>query len=229
MADPLPLALAQLDPANDAHWTDDGLPRIDAVAAITGNQFVKRKDITDAAPGYTRDSALEELTAPDNPPATTPTTPEVAEVTEPEAEAPESANGPDDEIMLMPFQRVMSDPNLVDRVLVELERQERELLKERAELNARIEQVQAKSDVAKRQASRFRKADPNRLQRQIRDYQNTQKRVREERAANRIKLFGDEATAKRIQAATQVSPSPIDVGLAARNRKARREAAAQGV
>ena len=50
-------ALAALDPGNDDHWTADGAPRVDAVAALTGNAEVSRQEITDAAPQLTRESA----------------------------------------------------------------------------------------------------------------------------------------------------------------------------
>lgn len=49
-------ALEKLDPANDDHWTDDGAPRLSAVVAVVGRE-VKRKEITDASPGLTRESA----------------------------------------------------------------------------------------------------------------------------------------------------------------------------
>lgn len=45
-------ALGQLDPKNDDHWTSDGLPRLDALK-VSG---VKRGDVTDAAPNFTRDN-----------------------------------------------------------------------------------------------------------------------------------------------------------------------------
>jgi hypothetical protein len=48
-------ALARLDPADDDHWTADGLPRVDAVSMILGRD-VKRAAITDAAPGMTRET-----------------------------------------------------------------------------------------------------------------------------------------------------------------------------
>lgn len=53
-------ALVQLDPENGEHWTADGLPRIDAVEGIMGTKGVKRQDITNAAPNFTRDTAAEQ-------------------------------------------------------------------------------------------------------------------------------------------------------------------------
>lgn len=50
-------ALKTLDPKNDEHWTNDGQP---AVAAL-GIVDLKRKDITDAAPHFSRENPVTEL------------------------------------------------------------------------------------------------------------------------------------------------------------------------
>lgn len=50
-------ALSKLDKANDNHWTSEGLPRIDTVKLLAGNQALTREEITKAAPEFTRDSA----------------------------------------------------------------------------------------------------------------------------------------------------------------------------
>lgn len=47
-------ALSILDVINDDHWTADDLPRIDVVAGLTGIKDLTRKDITSAAPFFTR-------------------------------------------------------------------------------------------------------------------------------------------------------------------------------
>lgn len=47
-------ALLQLDSGNDAHWTDDGLPRVDVVQTILKDPDVRRKDINEAQPGFAR-------------------------------------------------------------------------------------------------------------------------------------------------------------------------------
>lgn len=50
-------ALEILDPADDEQWTEDGLPLVEIVRELTGNQNLKRKDITDAAPLFTRENS----------------------------------------------------------------------------------------------------------------------------------------------------------------------------
>lgn len=47
-------ALEQLDPANEKHWTDDGLPREGVVRQFASEQNISRKDIQDARPGFQR-------------------------------------------------------------------------------------------------------------------------------------------------------------------------------
>ena len=51
-------ALKALDPTSDEHWTDAGLPRVDAVAEGSKVADVTRSDIEKAIPGWTRQAAL---------------------------------------------------------------------------------------------------------------------------------------------------------------------------
>lgn len=50
-------ALQKLDVNNDAHWTQDGMPRLETVRLFAGNQALTRDDITKAVPDFTRLSA----------------------------------------------------------------------------------------------------------------------------------------------------------------------------
>lgn len=52
-------ALAKLDINNDNHWTEDGAPRVDTVRFVASNQSLTRDQITQAAPGFTRATALQ--------------------------------------------------------------------------------------------------------------------------------------------------------------------------
>lgn len=52
MSDKIIEALKRLDPANEAHWTADGLPKVEAL----GIEGVKRPDVTKAAPHFKRDN-----------------------------------------------------------------------------------------------------------------------------------------------------------------------------
>jgi hypothetical protein len=71
-------ALTKLDPANDEHWTTDGLPLVDFVQTMV-KKTITREDITNAAPDLTRHPPVEGNTAD-------------AEEAEAEAEAEEVAD-----------------------------------------------------------------------------------------------------------------------------------------
>lgn len=47
-------AVKALDPANDDHWTGGGLPRVDAISTAVADPTVSRRDVEQAAPGFTR-------------------------------------------------------------------------------------------------------------------------------------------------------------------------------
>lgn len=47
-------AVANLDPTNDEHWTQDGRPAMTAVERFYGSADITRKDVEAAAPGVTR-------------------------------------------------------------------------------------------------------------------------------------------------------------------------------
>lgn len=87
-------ALGQLDPDNNDHWTQDGLPRIDAVEAASGTRGLKRQQITDADPQFTRDTARDAQAPSDEPQQ--PTEPDEDEE-EAETVEPEASTDPDDE------------------------------------------------------------------------------------------------------------------------------------
>lgn len=50
-------ALKKLDPSNDNHWTADGLPRLDTVKMLSGDQSLTRDSIVAVAPGFARATA----------------------------------------------------------------------------------------------------------------------------------------------------------------------------
>lgn len=50
-------ALEKLDPSNDNHWTNDGLPRIETIRMLAGDQSITREAITAEAPNFSRQTA----------------------------------------------------------------------------------------------------------------------------------------------------------------------------
>jgi hypothetical protein len=57
-------ALAQLDPQNNEHWTDEGLPRTGVVQRIANDQTIKRGDIQAANPNFARPQVGDPLGDP---------------------------------------------------------------------------------------------------------------------------------------------------------------------
>ena len=51
-------ALKTLDPDNEMHWTEDGLPKVKLVQSLTEQTKLKRADIEAAWPEFTRDTLL---------------------------------------------------------------------------------------------------------------------------------------------------------------------------
>ena len=50
-------ALNELDPFDDSQWTAEGLPRMGAVEELVGDSSIKRRDVTNAAPEFSREIA----------------------------------------------------------------------------------------------------------------------------------------------------------------------------
>ena len=79
-------ALATLDPADDGHWTNDGMPRMDVLQKLTKSPDLSRTEVTNAAPDFSRASVLEaEAPAPspeDGNVEASPEAPEAPEVAE---------------------------------------------------------------------------------------------------------------------------------------------------
>jgi len=59
-------AISQLDPENDDHWTEAGLPAMAAVEDLVGTKDIKRADVGAAMPDWDRDKALEAATRPED-------------------------------------------------------------------------------------------------------------------------------------------------------------------
>ena len=51
-------ALGKLDRTNENHWTADGLPRIETVRMLAGDQTITREQITAEAPDFSRSAAV---------------------------------------------------------------------------------------------------------------------------------------------------------------------------
>ena len=59
MDDLIKRALDTLDPKNDAHWTNGGLPSMERMKEITGKSDLTRAEVSAVAPGFDRAAAGE--------------------------------------------------------------------------------------------------------------------------------------------------------------------------
>lgn len=54
-------ALSQMDPLDDDQWTQDGAPKVETVASLMNDFSVKRQDIVNAAPAFSRSNPVVEI------------------------------------------------------------------------------------------------------------------------------------------------------------------------
>ena len=194
-------ALAQLDPKNDEHWTADGAPRVDVVASLTGNKDLKRQDITDADPTFTR--------AKDPEPEQKPQEPEVKadEELEPIDLTPKTF----DDAMELIGDDFLVDRDLFDPALKLMDDEANRLAKESKELLERSHRVRKRADDLRQ----FRVNTEPRHNPKARwlERQNEIRAQKAARAGNFVKNSG--ATPGEIADVLNVH-SPIDAALRAR-------------
>lgn len=82
--DQIKAGLYQLDPADDAHWTAPGLPRLDLVRQLSGVDDASRAEINAAMPGYDREKARDAAKSAE--PSTQPLEPVAEPLADPAAE-----------------------------------------------------------------------------------------------------------------------------------------------
>jgi hypothetical protein len=99
-------ALMSMDPFDDDQWTGEGLPKVDFVASlIEGN--VTRKDITEAAPQFTRENMEVEVVNPDAD----------NDAGDPDPDADNDADDPDPDADKEEVVGVMADEDLLEAYL----------------------------------------------------------------------------------------------------------------
>jgi hypothetical protein len=83
-------ALRKLDKDNDAHWTSDGMPRLDTIRLLASDQGISREDVSKVAPEFARSNPVVGATgAATATPVVTPT-PAAATATPATAAAPDN-------------------------------------------------------------------------------------------------------------------------------------------
>lgn len=209
-------ALSRLDVANDDHWTADGMPRVDVVACLTGNDTVKRADITQAAPQLTRQSPADQENGDG----------EAHEGRSEETEArpvdpPEVIDDDDgSKIVQEPNPHELPPGPNADKVAGLLERQaelqERLVAAQQAATEAKRHEAEINAEVntLNREIDTLEKADPNFGIRGVKAYLASQHRVRMEKAG-RVAKFMDGMRHGEVRDAL-ITKSKLDTALSGR-------------
>lgn len=226
-------ALAHLDPANDEHWTADGLPRMDVVAEISGNAGLKRKDVTNAAPELTRstapelvyeDAVEEDDDEPEQYPAEELETEDgeeeeetEEEESEEETETEETEEEPEEEVeesvMALPLHEVLGSYPLTMRAQAEITEKTLAAVRAREAIGIELDQLAAKYQVLRRSEIHLVRADPSLAKTDpVRDYLNTVKKAKAERVARTRKFMESGVTPQEV-AAELNSKSPLDQAM----------------
>lgn len=153
-------ALSKLDPANDNHWTQDGLPRLDTIKILSGDPSLTREQVTAAAPDFNRGAAQAAAAAQQAGAGTTPAAPTepapqgaATAATGTETPPPAPPAPPESELPNLNPPPVAEDANDADTLSAKLEQAQLNLsdAQDRLEL-ARQELTDAQNEVAKLEA-----------------------------------------------------------------------------
>lgn len=195
-------ALGLLDVEDDAHWTSDGLPRVDVLSGLLDDPELRRADITKAAPHFYRKNPQLELPGDE---AAAEQPPEASEP--PQDQAEEQA---EDRVEAAPVESFESGPN------DELAETEREILAAQAELDAARQRMHdAQRKRAEIRASNHRSNNHRDNMEATRRYLRSQHATRVQRAEelSRLQQAGlSPAALQAVKEATAIDP----------NRKARK-------
>jgi len=213
-------AVGKLDPANDEHWTEDGLPRVDAVTKLVGRPVVRR-EVTEAAPKATRAAAQPE--APPAPPQPPPPQPGPPALPPAPAAASFLADDVDaaavspagDDVLELPRNEVYKSLDLVERAMAEIDRRALVLARRRDRVMAGL------NDLSRQTA--YLEAAKNALERNgaqskdsgVRAYLDRQKTVRLERA-RRAQRFIEAGTTPGDVVAQLANKSRLDAVMGQR-------------
>jgi len=226
-------ALAHLDPNNDDHWTSDGLPKMSAVSSIVRDPSLMRKNVTDAAPDFTRDVArVRASEAPPEPPPESFVAPPPPAETEPEGELEPEPTFEDvvepgprpglpamtscEDVLALPIPQVLGDPELTELAIEAFQIRIDRALKRKQDTEEELQQLNAKNEIAKRAAithERNRKGQPRPTA--IKQYLEAQNKARQERA-KRAQRFIDAGTTQKDVAEALRPGSKLDASMQSR-------------
>lgn len=215
-------ALQKLDPQNDNHWTEDGLPRLETVKFLSGDASLTRQAVTAVAPDFNREAAKAAAGAEGGGAGSpVPGAPEGA----PQGAAG-AANGADSTVPPAPPPASSDLPNLNPPSLVEQATDQADLKAqiEEAKLNLsdRIEQLHmmkqqvsdAQDEVARLEQMLLEAtASTGNI---ITEYHARQRKLLEERAARQMLIKDSGINLKEL---AQGLKAPIDAAMARKNTR----------
>ncbi|AAT69545.1 gp69 [Alphaproteobacteria phage PhiJL001] len=207
-------ALAKLDHKNDDHWTQDGLPRIEVVANISGIKDLKRGQITDAAPDFVRvgdDTPPTDDQGQPNPASSDPDDEDVGEI--------ESIDDlTDEEILEASVEDLMRSPELADRWQVVVGNILAQWAKDKNAIENKISTLARRADFIYKVRKQQRKAQPNRDLDGVKAVLQRSKEARAKKHA-RAKAFLESGTTSEDVVTALSLKAPIDAALNQRKPK----------
>lgn len=237
-------AIARLDHNVEEHWTSDGLPRMDALVAMTGDAGLTRKRVTEAAPGLTRASARaqaesnaassalddelasgEEEVLGDAPEGLPENDDALGEDLDDDGDAgDEHVDSPSPappqvqpvHVLARPLHEVLASRELCELALEALGERNVELVRERDRLAEEIRQLSAKSGMLERAMVQHERRAPNTEHRRtVGDYLERQKEIRAARAARVARFAAAGVTPEDLREHLS-GASKLDRAMAAR-------------
>ncbi len=216
-------ALATLDPADDEFWTGDGMPRINVMQNLTEISDLTRAMITDAAPQFTRQTAID---AQNDLPAVPGAEPDDGD-TDQEKDNVEASTEPDE--AAAPTEEVMVEAPEPGMPIVEppatatLEQLEAALVVQTEEMT-KFQQIKVKADRDAKAASDLvnglnrridglTRLDPQAATRDLRNYISSQNEQRALRAGRVRKFLGETGVSPQDVAKSLEIRSPLDKAM----------------
>lgn len=184
-------ALSQLDPTNDDHWTNDGLPRLDAVSELTGSQ-VKRAEVTNANPTFSRTSSKEVI----------------------QSDRHDEEKGEKEEVVA-PLTELELLAKKADKLSAALLEAQQNL----SEWKEKADRLANETNHLNRMVDREKAKVKNHDTKNVRDYLAKQREVRASKAAATKKFFEETGTTPARIADAANTLAPIDAAM--RGRKAK--------
>lgn len=185
MSERIIAALKALDASNPNHWTAEGLPRLETIRILMGDQTISRADISSCAPAFTRENPVvgDVVVAPTIVVGETTGLPEINQ----EAEATPAPVEPSLEDLLAQCKRRQEEVQKV------IDDNQRELDNLNAEHDRLVSKIENQTKAVKQAAN-------------VQSYLETQKEILAQRHKARRALLESGVSLKELAKLTQGSP-----------------------